>query len=112
MNKLDLHISEHAQAYIAEMLGHHQKGALPVLLFGRRKIKDPDGRHVLEEPDRWYLNVYQPSQAQDLDQEYAKSGGGVIFETNNGKLCVPQPQLVAELRGKTLDVHDRNVVIS
>jgi hypothetical protein len=111
MSVLHLTITDRAKVYMANLLRSSPKGSLPALFFGSERRYDKGGRLVKEAAPHWSMNVYDQVQAERLDRDFSTKGFRVIYRVGELTLCVAQPQLVAELEGKTLDVEGGNVCV-
>ena len=112
MKHLNLHLTEAARAHIAMLLRNQQSGSMPALFFASGSSEtDAVGTLVKQEGPHWYFGVYTKDQIEQLAGVYAANGYPLIYSAEGFALCVPQPQMLPEVAGKTLDVHERQVSI-
>lgn len=73
----------------------------PGLLFGTKN----NGR------EEWYIGAYGEDQVSELEKILAPKGYALRYEADGIDLLVPQPQLVAQLDGKTLDYYEDHYIV-
>ena len=112
METLDLCLTDSARAHIAKLMQGQEAGALPAIMFGAGQTYNPAGVLTRQDPPHWQLNIYTKPQIEQFSTAYAERGHSLVYEAEGVILCIPQPQLAAELAGKTLDVVNRRVCVS
>jgi hypothetical protein len=111
MAELDMHITESARARIADVLSSRNPGCVVALMYGGMETYGPDGALKDKKRYHWEFQVYPKAQAQALERDYLTRGMPILYEVDGITLCIPQLQLLDQLKGRTLDVEGGAVVV-
>jgi hypothetical protein len=96
MNRLNLRLTPAALRAIAEILTSGKSGMdVPAILRGRQNSSHED---------QWSIGIYSRMGAMELERLYATKGHVALYEIDGSVFCIPQPDLVPLLEGKTLDI--------
>jgi hypothetical protein len=111
VTELDMHVTESARARIAEVLSAREAGSVVALMYGGSETYGPDGAVKQRTPYHWQFQVYPKSQVQALERDHSARGMPLLYELGEITLCIPQVQLLDQLRGRTLDYEAGAVVV-
>ena len=87
-----------------------------LLLLANSSIATPTlclmkGRASYDTEDRWRWGIYGPDNISQVTSDLARVGYGLLYDFAGFKVAIPQPQLLPELLGKTLQVGRHGLIV-